>query len=342
MEGAGAALVGAASLVACAALPRAPVVPGDDPGFAPPETVELGGLEEDPPQPFRLLPGDRLTLQAVSEETTTYEDLVVDDLGGLHVPLAGDVEVGGLGLSEAERRVEEALQHYDRVVRVNLFVSSAEGHRATVVGAVNQPGLVALAPGMRLSDLLAAAGGPVTVVQQVDSAASADLHGARLVRAGAALPVSLPLAMEGDPRHNVRVRPGDHLYVPPRRGRLVTVLGDVNGATVVSHYPGIRITEALAMAGGVSADGDRADIRVVRGSLAAPRVYRASLTALVNGDGPNVELAPGDIVFVTQEPLASFGEVLARLSPLLAAGVSAGVTTAILTVPAARAPGGAE
>jgi hypothetical protein len=64
------------------------------------------------------------------------------------------------------------------------------------------------------------------------------------------------------------------------------------------------------------------------------------LTALVNGDAHNVELVPGDIVFVTQEPMASVGEVLARLAPLLAAGVNAGTTAAVLTVPAGSTGGG--
>lgn len=336
------AVLAALPVAACGAVHRAPAQPGDDPEFPAPEEVELEGLAEDPPQPLRLLPGDRVTLQTVSAETTDFEGLVIDEQGSLHVPLAGDVDVGGLTLTEAEGRVEEALRRYDRVVRVNLFVTALEGHRASVLGAVQDPGIVAVTPGMRLAELLAAAGGPDLTADGGEVAATADVHGARLVRDGSALPVSLPLALQGDPRHNVRVRAGDHLYVPPRHGRLVTVLGDVNGATVVSYYPGLRLTEALAMAGGANFDGDRGDIRVVRGSLRAPRVYRASLSDLVNGRGHNVELVPGDVVFVTQEPIASVGEVLARLSPLLSAGVSAGMTTAVLTIPPAGSSGGGE
>lgn len=343
-RGVGLLILVAGPAFACGGLPRAPAEPGDDPDFSPPVEVELAGLAEDPPQPMRLLPGDQVTLQTVSVETTDFAGLVVDEQGNLHVPLVGDVEIGGLTLTEAERRVETALERYDRIVRVNLFITEPNGHRATVVGAVADPGVVAVVPGMRLADLLASAGGPLLVAEmgRGDSSASADLHGARLVRDGHVMEVSLPLALEGDPRHNVRVRAGDQLYVPARLGRLVTVLGDVRDATVVPYYPGLRITEALAAAGGASTDGDRGDIRVVRGSLRAPRVYRTSLTALVNGDGHNVVLVPGDIVFVTQEPMASVGEVLARLSPLLAAGVTAGQTAAILTVPAASAGGGGE
>jgi hypothetical protein len=50
------------------------------------------------------------------------------------------------------------------------------------------------------------------------------------------------------------------------------------------------------------------------------------LRDVVDGDSSDVELAAGDIVYVTQEWTASAGEVLNRISPILTVGVTATVT----------------
>ncbi len=262
----------------------------------------------------------------MSLETTDYPGLLVDDLGNLHVPLAGDVSVGGRTLTDAEDRVEQALRRFDNVVEVNLFITEAGGHRATVLGAVATAGRVVIAPGTRLADLLAAAGGPLVDVEDGESVVLADLDAARLVRADVTMPVSLPLALEGDPHHNIRVQAGDQLYVPPNRGTRISVLGNVDEPRVIAWREGVRLSEALAMAGGVTIDGDRGDIRVIRGPLRAPVVYRTSLKDLYRGHGRDVALAPGDIVFVTTHWFASLGEVINRLAPLISAGTAVGIS----------------
>src|SRR5699024_950735 len=81
--------------------PDLPVVPTDDPEFDAPEEEILTGFPNDSPQPLRLRPGDVLTLQTISVESDTYEGLIVDARGNVHVPLAGDIHVGGASLTEA-------------------------------------------------------------------------------------------------------------------------------------------------------------------------------------------------------------------------------------------------
>lgn len=314
----------------CVRLDDAPTLPHDDPDFTGPQHVEPAGMDDDPPAALVLRPGDQVTIQAFSAETTEYEGILVDGLGRIHVPLAGDVEVGGMTLADAELRVQEAMRRLDRVVRVGLRISNPAGHFASVVGAVGDPGRVHALPDMRVADLLAAAGGPASP-SEAGTAPVADLHGARLVRAGETLPISIVKALEGDPRHNVRVHPGDHLYVPSARGRTITVLGQVSSAGVFAFREGIRLTEALARAGGLTDRGDRTDVHVIRGSLAAPQAYRASLRAIVNGNRTDVVLAAGDVIYVTEEWTSHVGEVLGRLSPLLADPATIALAAALIS-----------
>lgn len=299
-------------------LPATPTIPSDDPAFAAPEPIRLPGLAADPPEPLQLLPGDTVQLTAVSAKTDVYEGLVVDALGQLHVPLAGDVLVGGMTLSEAEQNIERALRRYDRFVRVNLVISSFDGHMAVVVGAATSPGRYKVVPGMRLADLLAQAGGPAVGQSEFIPTLLGNLDLARLVRDSETVPVSVLRAREGDPKHNVRVRPGDQLYIPPVTEQMIMVLGEVRRSQPVAYREGLRLSEALARAGGVNNQrGDRKDIRIVRGSLTEPRVYTTNLKALAAGKATDVELVPGDIIYVSRAWYASTTDVLNAIAPIL-------------------------
>jgi polysaccharide biosynthesis/export protein len=299
-------------------LPRAPTQPQDDSSFTAPAKVELPGVASDPPSPFVLQPGDLLHLRTVSVAPLDLSDLQVDAEGRIHVPLAGDIEVGGLSLGEAEKRTEQAIQLQDHFAHVILEVKSAAGHRAAVSGAVNRPGEYEIRPSTRIAEIMATAGGFKTFDADGESHDGADLEAARLIRDGVAMPVSIARAMQGEPRHNVRVRAGDILFVPPLRDRRITLLGDVRTPRLAPFHPGMRLTEALALGGGTTKDADNADVRIIRGSLSAPKVYRADLKALVAGRAGDVELAAGDIVFVTEHWFATATDVVNRLAPALA------------------------
>lgn len=310
-------------------LPRTPTLPSDDRDFAQADLTPEG-MADDPPSAMQLYPGDTITLRLMAAETEEYEGLVVDERGMLHVPLAGDVPVSGTDITEAEQRVEQALQQYVRGSRVSLILADPTGHLATAVGALEEPGRIPVTPGMRLADLLAAAGGAARSETDGIAVSSGDLGGALLVRDGQRLPVSVELALTGDPRHNIRIRPGDTLYVPADLDRLISVLGQVEGPRIMAFRTGMRLTQALSLAGGVTRDGNWGDVRVIRGDPAQPRVYSTSVADIVDGNAHDVVLAPGDIVYVASAGHADLRDVMTSVSALL----SVPLTAASITVPA--------
>ncbi|MCA9576284.1 MAG: SLBB domain-containing protein [Polyangiales bacterium] len=312
-------------------LPPLPTVPSAEHGFVQAPAPELTGLDEDPPQALTLMPGDVVNLQMISGTDSAVLGLTVDERGVLHVPLAGDVDVAGLSLTEGEARIEAALRPFDQTVRVTIIVAQPNGQRATVIGAVASPGRVTVVPGMRLADLLASAGGSAHGEEANMTVPLADLHGARLVRQGQVVPVSLVLAVMGDPRHNVRVRPGDHLYVPPQLEGLVSVLGEVHAARTMPYRAGLRLTLALAFAGGPTRDADHAEIIVVRGDHAAPEVYVARLDQLLDGEGADPILAPGDVVYVGATGLSKLRDVMAAIAPVVSVAATTGLGAAVVS-----------
>lgn len=318
------------ALAACTpSFPRAPTLPSDRDAFGQAQSVVPSGVDDDAPLPLQLHPGDVITLVLQSAEREEQPNLVVDERGVVHVPLAGDVEVGRMALPEAEQRLETALRQYDRTVRVSILLTDPRGHVATVIGSVDDPGRFPVTPGMRLADLLAEAGGPARSEEEAVGFSGADLGGARLVRGGETLPVSMNLALTGDPRHNVRIRPGDVLYVPADLQRLVSVLGQVRDSQVMQHRPGMRITQAIALAGGVTRDGNWGDVRVLRGDSEHPRIYQASVADIVDGRSPDVVLAPGDIVYVASAGHADLRDVMNSINAFL----SLATTGAIVAIP---------
>lgn len=311
-------------LQACHRYPAPPRHPADDPAYQ--ETLDLQpkGMKDLPPEAIKVLPGDELRVRAISAEETTYEGLVIDELGNVHVPLVGDVKVGGMTLTEAELAVQKALRRYDSVVRVSVQIAEPDGHRATVVGAVATPGVHTVTPGMRVAELMARAGGANQ--GGADNLWNvADLYSARIVRDGEILPISVHLALTGDILHNVRVRAGDHLYVPPIRGDTITILGEAAAPQVMLYRPQLRLSQALAVAGGLPLDARLRDVRIIRGNMDSPSIYKVSQRALARGEAVDVELAAGDIVFVGRRGLAEMREVLGAFGPIIASGLSIGL-----------------
>jgi polysaccharide export outer membrane protein len=307
------------ALFGCHHYPAPPTYPTEDPAYKP-GGVSRDGIDNDAPVPMTLLPGDTITVIATSTETQTYPGLVVDGEGKVHVPIAGAIQVSGLSPQQAERKIEESLQRFDRFVRVSVLVTAQGGHYATVIGAVVREGQVQLSPGMRVAELIAAAGGPLRTTNIAGSELNyvADLDAARLVRNSVPLPINIRLALAGDPKHNVIVHPTDQLFMPPGLGSRIAVLGvGTTGAAMLSYRPGVRMTEALATAGGFNINSDLEDVRLIRGPLKNPLVYQFNMKDVLTGRSGDVELAPGDVVFVTPHWSATMGEVINRVTPLL-------------------------
>ena len=315
------ALFGLLWTQACAGLPNAPVRPSDDPRFAPKKKTAVQGIPGDRPPTLVLLPGDTINVELESTTTRTLSGVLIDSTGAVHVPLAGDVKIAGLSLVAAEAQLKSALQRFDKYIHVTVAVAQLAGHQATVVGAVNSPGKVPLPPAARLADVVLLAGGPTQVTISGWTFSGADFANAEVLRDGKRLPVSVERALAGDLDHNIYIRAGDHIFIPPTHGRNIATMGQTGGG-VFPWTPGLRLTTALAAAGGVTVGADKNDVRIVRGPAQSPVVYQTSLRDIVDGDAPDVVLSPGDVVWVEDHWIEDFGEVMAVLGPLIALPLS--------------------
>jgi len=299
-------------------MPAATTLPLDTDGHHSSALEEPIGLSVDPPPAQNIFPGDLVHLRIMSTEPYEPVEIWVDSTGSLHIPFGGGVTVTGLEITEIEARIEELIRKYDRYARVAITVRSFSGHRVVVSGAVDKPGVYEAKPGVRIADIVASAGGTRVTQGSSGTVDAADIAGARIVRDGKTVPVSVRRALLGEPNHNVYVRPGDIIFIPWMIGRHIAILGDMRSPCNVPYHEGIRLTEVLAAAGGPSRTADTADVRIIRGPLSSPKVYRANLDDLIRGNTTDVVLAPGDVIFVTEHWFATATDVISRVTPLLA------------------------
>jgi len=118
--------------------------------------------------------------------------------------------------------------------------------------------------------------------------------------------------------------------VPSQPRDHLSVLGEVGDAGRVEYHGGLRLTEALAVAGGATIRSDEADVRILRGPSDRLTVYVASLEGIAEGSEHDPVLAPGDVVYVMRSGGANLGESLSRIGPILAAVVTIGLTVAVI------------
>lgn len=136
-----------AALLAAGCTPTAPYVWAD--AYKPPFRA---------PEPYRVQPGDELTL-LVWNQAQLSGPVVVRLDGSASLPLVGDVALAGLTPSDAAAAVAARLKGLVVDPNVTINVAKPRVPTVTVLGEVKTPGVVPLQPGDGILQVLARAGG---------------------------------------------------------------------------------------------------------------------------------------------------------------------------------------
>ncbi|WP_306930277.1 polysaccharide biosynthesis/export family protein [Agrobacterium larrymoorei] len=186
---------------------------------------------------------DGLFSTADSKQTTL--DIIVQPDGKAAIPYVGLVTFSGKTLEQARQTILAALAN--KAVQPDVIISSSStaSRNVTVSGAVKSPAVVPLnlVP-ETIMEVLAKAGGPTA--QPYESYVT-------LTRQSNTGTVLLKTLVQ-NPRENVYVQPGDQIFVT-REPRTFTVLGAVKSNNRIEFGANdINLLEAVALAGGGSAE----------------------------------------------------------------------------------------
>lgn len=241
---------------------------------------------------YQIGPGDVLTLEVIGEPDMS-RTVRVAATGLVEVPLAGQVEIGGLTLDAATERITKHLAaRYLRNPQVVLDVQAYGSKRVDVSGAVGKPSPYYLDQGQtHVSDLLLKAGGLID-----PNSTRAYLYrvedGTQQV-----IPVDLERIFRGDMGANLEIQPGDMLHVPVNQN--VYVQGSVEKAGAIPYRDGMTATQSLTYAGGAKATASMRGAYILRGNEKIP----LNLKRILNGEESDIVLRPGDTIVLPESPI---------------------------------------
>jgi len=251
---------------------------------------------------YALGPGDMVEivvpdLQAFGDRTPTTCRL--DDRGQVNLPVAGQVQLGGQTAAQAEKALQNHLRgRFLRHPSATVRLLEARTQRVFVLGEVHRPGLLKLRHDRcTLWNALSMAGG---TNPQGDGMIV-------LVRGGAtdqpnryAIPLETLNRIVATGR-DIPLVEGDVVNVGRKKRRYFCVWGLVRrpGVYEIPADTEIRITHALAMAGGIDPAAAPRHATLVRvAANGQEERVPLDLTAIAKGRAPAIVLRAGDEVTV--------------------------------------------
>lgn len=232
--------------------------------------------------------GDVIRISVYQNPDLTL-DTRVSEGGSISYPLLGTVKIGGLSVSEAEKKIAAGLRdgNYLKQPQVSILVAQVKGNQVSVLGMVNRPGRYPLEmSNTKLSEVLAQAGGPVT-------GSSSDVVVVTGMRNGKTFrkEVDFPMIFAANnPEEDMIMQNGDTVYVD--RVPYVYVYGEVQGPGTKPLQRDMTLLQALAASGGLN----------LRGTEKGIRVHRRDANGVVQivQPGMNDKLQKDDVVYVKE------------------------------------------
>ncbi len=236
---------------------------------------------------YPLGAGDAIRIQVFQNPDLTIETRVSEN-GSITYPLIGSVELGGLSLAVAEKKIADALQKggFIQKPQVNIVLVQIRGNQVAVLGQVNRPGRFPLeTANTRLSDMIANAGGANAVGDDV--AVVVGMRNGQIFRKQIDI---ASIFLEEKLQDDIVLQGGDSIYV--HRAPVFYVYGETQRPGAFRIERGMTIMQALATGGGPTPRGSEKRLRLHRKAADGSIVQ---LTPLLTD-----AVQPNDVIYVKE------------------------------------------
>ena len=162
-------------------------------------------------QDYLLQAGDLVEIQ-VYKESDMERTLRISTNGSITFPLIGNVKIAGLTVSDAEQKLEKALQAYLKNPSVSFLIKEYANKTVYVLGQVKKPSSITISPEktMTLLEAITSAGG------FTDIAAISKVKILRMEN-GTQKSIEVDVSQitkEGNKQYDVPLKPADVIFVP--------------------------------------------------------------------------------------------------------------------------------
>ncbi len=234
--------------------------------------------------------GDTVVVNLYGKTSATY-DLTVTREGNLEVPDLGIVNVAGLTFAEARQEVMRRVKNQMIGVEASVTMGELRSMKVYIMGEVAHPGSYAVSSLATITNALFACGG----IKE-----SGSLRSIQLKRSGKLVGEMdlYRLLMQGDNSQDLRLEPGDVILVPAI-GATATITGNVVRPAIYEIKAGTKVSDLLALAGGVQSDAylgvsqmTRMDPTTSRRSVVSVDLSKPDQYLVENGDALTVSSIP--------------------------------------------------
>ena len=199
------------------------------------------------PSEYVVGPGDRFEVQLIGN-TKSRQSLVVNRDGRIMFPDLGPIAVAGLRFDAAKARIEARVSEQMIGTQAVVSMSDLRSIRIFVLGEAERPGSYTVSGLSTITNALFASGG----VKKIGS-----LRNIQLKRGGT-LVTRLDLydlLLNGDTSNDVRLLPGDVIFIPPV-GDTAGVAGAIRRPAIYELLGESQASDLLYLGGGLMPDAD--------------------------------------------------------------------------------------
>jgi protein involved in polysaccharide export with SLBB domain len=284
------------------------------------QLAELQRLVAETASEPRLGKGDILSISVYDEPDLTIAEVPIRPDGKISFPLVGDIQADGRTVDEINAELTDRLRQYILAPKVSVIVTGFNSLNYVINGEVVKPGVYPLVTDVTITAALARAGGLNKGQFRSSSVELADLTHAFISRQGKLLPVDfVRLLRQGDMRFDIPLQAGDYISIPSGLSNEVYIIGEVKAPALFAFREEMPMSRTVALAEGFTDDADLSRIHVIRGSLTNPRVIVTDFNKVIEGQQQDVQLEPGDVVYVPPTGLSSWARMLDKIVPTVTA-----------------------
>lgn len=271
--------------------------------FALAAAAAAASLKQDVSAEYKIGPKDLLEISVLGVPEISKLVVRVSEDGRITLPLLGEVGVGDLTKFEVEKKLTKLAG--EKIVlkpQVTVHILEYLSRRVSVVGAVGRPGPYELLGRQTVLSVVSEAGG-------LTEDAGEEIIVIRQLAAGESTSIRISvdgLFVQGDPKLNIALEPGDVLNVPIDKTVPIYVFGQVRspGALQVRRSSLPTLTQAIAQAGGFTDRANKKRVQIRRKDAAGKELeIIVSVRKILQGKMKDVPLKVNDTIYVPESLL---------------------------------------
>lgn len=238
------------------------------------------------PNDYIIGPGDQLQIVIWGQVQANLR-VYVDRSGQIYIPQVGQISVAGVRYSDIEQHLKREISKVFKNFNVTASLGRLRSIQVVVVGNARYPGTYTIGALSTLVNAIFASGGP---------APQGSLRHIQVRRDGAIISDFdfYDLLIKGDKSKDVRLQPGDIIYIP-HVGPLAAISGSVNTPAIYEMKDDSTLGDLVEIAGDLSTVADTGKITIDR---FADHTARKTLEFPYDAQSRALPLKDGDIVRV--------------------------------------------